>query len=263
MKKTLKISGIIGILAILALCCFGCSKEIEMVRPSTAEEAINLFNQYNTENNIKEMVKLYSNEYIDYVGYDASKIIKVIEKNRKNLEIKSSVVKNIEDINEKVKKATVTITSIVDDKEISDDYIYAIISEDNGWAISPDGIIECKNFNVPMSTKGELNLNLIKEAVLFDGSLIRVNVFNDSKKEYVFGTEENKSEIIVKTTEGTFKTTIEEPQKIAKNVRSYFIAKLENLKGDIETVSVTSVYELDKDENVLTDTNREIIIYRK
>ena len=50
---------------------------------------------------------------------------------------------------------------------------------------------------------------------------------------------------------------------IAKNVRSYFIAKLENLKGDIETVSVTSVYELDKDENVLTDTNREIIIYRK
>ena len=116
---------------------------------------------------------------------------------------------------------------------------------------------------IPWFFACELNLNLIKEAVLFDGSLIRVNVFNDSKKEYVFGTEENKSEIIVKTTEGTFKTTIEEPQKIAKNVRSYFIAKLENLKGDIETVSVTSVYELDKDENVLTDTNREIIIYRK
>ena len=61
MKKTLKISGIIGILVILALCCFGCSKEVEMVRPATAEEAINLFNQYRKEK--ESLIKEYEAKY--------------------------------------------------------------------------------------------------------------------------------------------------------------------------------------------------------
>ena len=42
------------------------------------------------------MVKLYSNEYIDYIGYDANQIIKVMKKNRKDLNIKSSTVKSDE-----------------------------------------------------------------------------------------------------------------------------------------------------------------------
>ena len=80
MKKLLKTSGILGILTIFVLICFGCSKNVEMVRPATAEEAMDLFNKYNLENNVEEMVKLYSNEYIDYLGYDANQIIKVMKK---------------------------------------------------------------------------------------------------------------------------------------------------------------------------------------
>lgn len=263
MKKILKLSGIVGILSIFVLLCFGCSKKVEMVRGNTAEETMDLFNKYNLENNIEEMVKLYSNEYIDYVGYDANQIIKVMKKNRSNLNITSSTTKSIEDVNENLKKAVVTISAVLDDKDTREDYVYALIKEDNGWAVSPDGITECINFDVPMNKEKELNLNLVKEAVQFDGGLIRVNVYNDSGNSYVFGTEDDKSEIVVETTEGTYKSIVEEPQEINKRANSYFIAKIEGLKGDITKITATSIFELNSDGNAILDSKKDITIYNK
>ena len=263
MKKILKMSRVLGVLLLFVFLSLGCTKNVEMFRSNTAEEAINLFNTYNLENNVEEMVKLYSNEYIDYIGYDASQIIKVMKKNRKDLNIKSSTVKSIEDINENLKKAVVTISAVIDDKETTEDYVYAIIKEDNGWAVSPDSITECINFDVPMSKEKELNLNLVKEAVQFDGALIRVNLYNNTNNSYVFGTEDEKTEIVVETTEGIFTSIVEEPQKVDKKARNYFIAKIENLKGEITKVTVTSVFDVDKDGNTILDTKRDIIAYSK
>ena len=209
------------------------------------------------------MVKLYSNEYIDYVGYDASQIIKIMKSNRKDLNIKSSTVKSIEDVNENLKKAVVTISAVVDNEDTTEDYVYALIKEDGGWSVSPDGITECIEFDVPMNKEKELNLNLVKEAVQFDGVLIRVNLYNDTSNSYVFGTTDEKTEIIVETTEGTFTSIVEEPQKIEKKARNYFIAKIENLKGDITKVTVTSVFDVDKDGNAILDTKKDITAYSK
>lgn len=263
MKKILKISEILGVLSIFVFLSLGCTKKVEMVRANTPEEAINLFNTYNLENNVEEMVKLYSDEYIDYIGYDASQIIKIMKSNRKDLNIKSSTVKSIEDVNENLKKAVVTISAVVDNEDTTEDYVYALIKEDGGWSVSPDGITECIEFDVPMNKEKELNLNLVKEAVQFDGVLIRVNLYNDTSNSYVFGTTDEKTEIIVETTEGTFTSIVEEPQKIEKKARNYFIAKIENLKGDITKVTVTSVFDVDKDGNAILDTKKDITAYSK
>ena len=108
-----------------------------------------------------------------------------------------------------------------------------------------------------------LNLNLVKEAVQFDGALIRVNLYNDTNNSYIFGTTDEKTEIVVETTEGTFISIVEEPQKIEKKARNYFIAKVENLKGEITKVTVTSVFDVDKDGNAILDTKRDITAYSK
>lgn len=263
MKKLLKMFKILSAMLIILLMFIGCSKKVEMVRCNTPEETIELFNKYNVENNVEEMVRLYSNVYIDYIGYDVNQLTKAINSNRKGVNIKSSTTKSIEDIDEKTKKAVVTITSVIDNEESKEDYVYALIKEDNGWSISPDGIKECINFDVPMNTEKELNLHLIKEAVQFDGALIRVNVYNDTNNIYVFGTEDEKTEIIVETTEGTFKSIVEEPQKIDKRANSYFIAKIQDLKGEIKKVTVTSVFDVDKDGNTSLDTKRDITVYNK
>ena len=263
MKKILKISGVLSILWIFVFLSFGCTKKVEMVRPNTAEETINLFNKYNLENNVEEMVKLYSNEYIDYIGYDASQIIKIMKSNRKDLNIKTSTVKSIEDVNENLKKAVVNINAVINGEETNEDYVYALIKEEDGWSISPDGISECINFDVPANKEKELNLNLMKEAVLFDGALIRVDLYNDTSNSYIFGTKDDKTQIIVETTEGTFTSEVEEPQEISKRVKSYFIAKIQDLKGDIKKVTVTSIYELDKEGNVIVDSKRDIVAYNK
>ena len=152
---------------------------------------------------------------------------------------------------------------MVNNEETTEDYIYALIKEDGGWAVSPDGITECINFDVPMSKEKELNLNLVKEAVLFDGAIIRVNLYNNTNNSYVFGTTDEKTEIVVETTEGTFTSVVEEPQKIDKKARNYFIAKVENLKGEITNVRVTSVFDVDKDGNAVLDTKRDITAYSK
>lgn len=263
MKKILRIYGVLGILSIFIFLSLGCRKKVEMIRANTAEEAINLFNTYNLANNVEDMVKLYSNEYIDYVGYDLNQITKVMKKNRKNLNITSSNIKSIEKVNENLKKAVITISSVVNNESDTEDYIYAIIKEESGWSVSPDAITKCIEFDVPMDRKKELNLNLVKEAVQFDGALIRVNLYNDTNDSYVFGTTDEKTEIIVETTEGIFKSVVEQPQKIDKKARNYFIAKIENLKGDIKNVKLTSVFNLDKDGNAILDTKRDITVYNK
>lgn len=148
-------------------------------------------------------------------------------------------------------------------RDTTEDYVYALIKEDGGWSVSPDGITECIEFDVPMNKEKELNLNLVKEAVQFDGVLIRVNLYNDTSNSYVFGTTDEKTEIIVETTEGTFTSIVEEPQKIEKKARNYFIAKIENLKGDITKVTVTSVFDVDKDGNAILDTKKDITAYSK
>ena len=56
----------------------------------------------------------------------------------------------------------------------------------------------------------------MKEAVLFDGALIRVDLYNDTSNSYIFGTKDDKTQIIVETTEGTFTSEVEEPQEISK-----------------------------------------------
>ena len=169
------------------------------------------------------------------------------------------------DVSDKLNKTHTSIIflTVVDDEDTTEDYVYALIKEDNGWSVSPDGITECIEFDVPMSKEKELNLNLAKEAVQFDGALIRVNLYNDTSNSYVFGTTDEKTEIIVETTEGTFTSIVEEPQKIEKKARNYFIAKIENLKGDITKVTVTSLFDLDKDGNAILDTKKDITAYSK
>lgn len=54
-----------------------------------------------------------------------------------------------------------------------------------------------------------------------------------------------------------------ESQKIDKKVKSYFIANIQDLKGDIKKVTVTSIYDLDSDGNPLKDSKREIVVYNK
>ena len=46
-------------------------------------------------------------------------------------------------------------------------------------------------------------------------------------------------------------------------MKSYFIAKIQDLKGDIKKVTVTSIYELDKEGNVIVDSKRDIVAYNK
>ena len=61
----------------------------------------------------------------------------------------------------------------------------------------------------------------------------------------------------------TFTSVVEEPQKIDKKARNYFIAKVENLKGEITNVTVTSVFDVDKDGNAVLETKRDITAYSK
>lgn len=263
MKNFKKLLTLFCLVTIVFTMLTGCDKKVEMVRANSAEEVLNLFNTYNSENNVEEMVKLYSNSYINYIGYDANQIIKNIKANRKDVTINSSTTKSIEDINDNLKKAIVNISAVINGEETNEDYEYALIKEENGWSISPDGIIDCVEFDVPANEDKQLNLRLIKEGVMFNGALIRVNLYNNTNNTYTFGTEDDKTQIIVETSEGTFTSEVVEPQKIDKKVKSYFIANIQDLKGDIKKVTVTSIYDLDSDGNPLKDSKREIVVYNK
>ena len=65
MKNFKKLLTLLCLVTIVFTMLTGCDKKVEMVRANSAEEVLNLFNTYNSENNVEEMVKLYSNAYIN------------------------------------------------------------------------------------------------------------------------------------------------------------------------------------------------------
>lgn len=263
-----KIKGFFKVLLLSTLCTsvlIGCSAKtkVQPIRLESPEEVVDIFIKNNQENNISEMVKLYSDVYVDSTGYDLDTIEKVLEKSRKESEIISSELISMEDYSDTIKRATIKITSKINDEEITNNYDYAVIKEEEGWAISPDGIIACENYDIPMYSKNELTLNLAKNIKLFEGGVLRVKVYNDSKNQFMFGSEENKCEVIVETSTGTYSTSMDEPTKLAKKVNSYFLARINELDGEIKKVTITNIYELDKDENLIEGSKKDIVAYQK
>lgn len=261
-KKIFKILLAVSLTSSILVGC-GAKTEVVPVRLETPEEVVDTFIKDLKENNTSEMARLYADVYVDSTGYDLYTIEKILSKSRKESELVDIELTNMEDYNDTIKKATMKITSKANDVETTDDYEYAIIKEEDGWAISPDGIIECENYDIPMHNKGELTLNLAKNIKLFEGGILRVRVYNDSKKEFMFGSEDNKCEIIAETTTGKYVTTMDEPTKLDKNVNSYFLARITELDGEINKVTVTNIYELDKDGNIIEDSKKDIVVYEK
>lgn len=260
-KYSKKIKLLCSIMIVLLF--VGCSKEIVRVKAPTAEEALNLFNKYNVENNIEEMVKLYSDVYIDSIGYSTNQIIKIMKNNRKNVTINSATIENLDSVDDNTQKANVSITAVVDGKESTESYIYAVLKEGDGWSVSPDGIIDCINFDIPAPNEKELNLNLVKEIINFDGGIIRVDVLNNSNDNIIFGTDNAKTEVLVETSEGTYKNILEQSATVKKRSKSSFMSNMQGLKGEIQKVTVTNIYTADKDGNAIENTKREIVVYSK
>lgn len=255
---------ILSIIMIFTISLFtGCTgKDINGVKVNTAEEALKQFNQYNVDGNIEEMVKLYSDVYVDSVGYNRKQISRILKKNSGDVKVIKAETTKIEDVNDNVKKAIVSITSKQDDKEqITNDYIYAIVKEEGGWAVSPDGVYKCQNFNIPAPNQKELNLNLAKEIFVFDGIILRINLLNDSKKQMVFGKEGNYSKVVVDTKEGKYETTIEQIVPVDSTTQTYFLTRINGLKGDIQKVTITSIYEGDGKGNPIDGTEKDFVAY--
>ncbi|MBM6838811.1 DUF4878 domain-containing protein, partial [Clostridium saudiense] len=154
-KGFFKILLVAGIASSVLVGC-GTKANVEPIRLGTPEEVVDTFIKDNQENNVSEMAKLYADVYVDSTGYDLSTIEKILEKSRKEYEIINSELVSMEDYSDTIKKATIKITSKSNDEETSNNYDYALIKEDDGWAISPDGIIACENYDIPMYNKGEL-----------------------------------------------------------------------------------------------------------
>lgn len=261
-KGFFKILLVAGIASSVLVGC-GTKANVEPIRLGTPEEVVDTFIKDNQENNVSEMAKLYADVYVDSTGYDLSTIEKILEKSRKEYEIINSELVSMEDYSDTIKKATIKITSKSNDEETSNNYDYALIKEDDGWAISPDGIIACENYDIPMYDKGELTLNLAKNIKLFEGGILRVKVYNDSKNQFMFGSENNKCEIIVETSTGKYVTTMDEPTQLDKKVNSYFLARITDLDGEINKVTVTNIYTLDKDGNIIEDSKKDFVAYQK
>ena len=249
-----------GIIATLFTGCI--NKEVTPFRAESAEEAINLFNEYNKSNDIENMVSLYSKVYLDSVGYSSGTVVKMLEANRKNAEITKSETESIEVIDENIEKAVVNMAIMEDGKEVPYTYNYAMIKEADGWAVSPDGVIECTNVEAPEIASGKLNIYLSKMIKLVDGYILRADISNNSSKAYSFGKEGNLCKVVVETTEGEYSTPMLEEVKLDKKVKTYFMARLDELEGEIKKVTVTNVYDIE-DDAIKEDSIRDIIIYEK
>lgn len=241
----------------------GCTSNVESIKTETAKEAMDLFNKYNEEDDIPNMVSLYSDVYLDSTGYSTKQISRGLKSNRKKVDITKSVVESIEDIDENTKLATVEITATIEGKEETGTYNYALIKEEGGWAVSPDGITKCINFDVPVPKENELNINLSKVITTFDGVLVKCTVVNNSKSAFKFGNDGNKSEVVVETTEGVFNTFMDEEVKLDKNVDTFFMARIKGLVGDVNKVTIKSVYDVDSKGETVSDSEHDIIIYAR
>ena len=248
---------------IIATLFTGCTnKDVTPVRAESAEEAINLFNEYNKSNDIENMVSLYSKVYLDSVGYSSGTVVKMLEANRKNAEITKSETESIEVIDENIEKAVVNMAIMEDGKEVPYTYNYAMVKEDDGWAVSPDGVIECTNAEAPEIVSGKLNIYLSKMIKLVDGYILRADISNNSSKAYSFGKEGNLCKVVVETTEGEYSTSMLEEVKLDKKVKTYFMARFDELEGEVKKVTVTNVYDIE-DDAIKEDSIRDIIIYEK
>ena len=232
---------------IIATLFTGCTtKDVTPVRAESAEEVINLFNEYNKANDIENMVSLYSDVYLDSVGYSSGTVVKMLEANRKNAQITKSETESIEAIDENIEKAVVNMAIMEDGKEVPYTYTYAMIKEDDGWAVSPDGVIECINVEAPEIVSGKLNIYLSKIIKLVDGYILRADISNNSSE----------------TTEGQYKTPMLEEVKLDKKVKTYFMARADELKGEVKKVTITNVYDIE-DDVIKEDSIRDIVIYEK
>lgn len=242
----------------------GCSmNQVNTVRLSTPEEVVQKFNEYNLSNNSDEMAKLYSDAYVSSTGYNLSTVQKILKQNRKDLKITKSELVKIEDYSDTIKKATVTITGTANDKETTNDYVYALIKEANGWSLSPDGLINTTDYPVSTYKKKELNVTLAKKIDLFEGGIIRVNVFNDSKTEYSFGSDTEKCDVEIVTDKGTFNVTMDDKAKVSKDDNTYFMSRNNDLAGEIQKVTIKNVFEYDSNGNIAEDTKKDLVIYEK
>lgn len=65
-----------------------------------------------------------------------------------------------------------------------------------------------------------------------------------------------------RTTEGQYKTPMLEEVKLDKKVKTYFMARADELKGEIKKVTITNVYDIE-DDVIKEDSIRDIVIYEK
>lgn len=265
MKNLRKITKILLSVTLIGALFTGCSSsDVKRVKSSTAEEAIELFNKYNEEDNVEEMVKLYSDVYMDAVGYTTGTIVKMLKENRKDVDVTKSEVVSVEDIDENTKKAEIlSTTKNKEGEEESYTYVYGILKEEGGWSVSPDGVIGFVNYDQPEMDKDALNFYLSKTIDTFDGTVFRVEVYNYTTGQYQFGEEDDFCQIIVETTEGEYTTSMESVGSLAKKTQTYFTAKVEDIKGDVTKITLTNVYDLDSEGNIIEDSKRDVVVYEK
>ena len=70
-----------------------------------------------------------------------------------------------------------------------------MVKEDDGWAVSPDGVIECTNVEAPEIVSGKLNIYLSKMIKLVDGYILRADISNNSSKHIVLVKKETYAKL--------------------------------------------------------------------
>ena len=88
-------------------------------------------------------------------------------------------------------------------------------------------------------------------------------MYNYTTGQYQFGEEDDFCQIIVETTEGEYTTSMESVGSLAKKTQTYFTAKVEDIKGDVTKITLTNVYDLDSEGNIIEDSKRDVVVYEK
>ena len=74
--------------------------------------------------------------------------------------------------------------------------------------------------------------------------------------------ERSLCKVVVETTEGEYSTSMLEEVKLDKKVKTYFMARFDELEGEVKKVTVTNIYDIE-DDAIKEDSIRDIIIYEK